>query len=82
MNINDDCIEEQYGRKIVCRHFFRPEEIHPGEQWQGSGGSIVTVEKIDGEWIEYSWTEKGEKKKHTKLIFAFQCRYCKIVGEE
>jgi len=74
-------IEEHHGRMIVCQHIYKPEEIVIGCRWQGSGGSVVTVESICNlGWVTYSWTDvNGVKKTHEKESFAFQCRYCLIV---
>ena len=76
-------IEEHHGRKIVCRHIFKADEIKIGSRWQGSGGSIVEVTSVDGlGWVEYKWNDSlGEVKVHEKESFAFQCRYCLIVDE-
>lgn len=75
-------IEEHYGNKIVCGHIFKSDEIKVGQRWQGSSGSVVTIESVEDDWVAYSWHVDGVKKVHDKLSFAFQCRYCLIVEDE
>ena len=52
-------------------------EFKEGQVWHSCDGSShkVTIVKASGGWVEYSWLEKGEVKKHKKRLFAFQVRY-------
>ena len=81
-------VERHYGRDIVVGHIFPAHEVEIGSVWQSSTGNTVTVTANDGEWITYQWAEAREVdgvmqtqiKSHEKLCFAFQCRYCLVVG--
>jgi hypothetical protein len=66
------------GKTIVRGHFISVREIVVGSEWMGSGGSIVTVDAVAGEWVTYSSTTQPS---HKKLAFAFQCRYNLIIKE-
>ncbi len=74
-------IETVNGRKLVCGHIFKTEEIKKGQRWAPADGSNreVKIVRVDGSWVKYEWEEKGQRKTHEKDSFAFQCRYCKIV---
>lgn len=79
--MSDKRIEQHHGRTIVCGYIFPLNEIKPGQEWQGSSGSVVTIESVDADgWVTYWWTERGERKSHTKEAFAFQCRYCLVLN--
>lgn len=52
-------------------------DIKEGQIWHSCDGSshkVTIVNAIDN-WVEYSWIEKGETRKHKKTVFAFQVRY-------
>lgn len=71
-------IEKHSGYSILCGAILPDNEIAVGQKWQSSSGTVVEVKEINGEWVTY----EGEKQpRHTKMIFAFQCRYCLIVGD-
>ena len=81
--------EESYGETIACGGIFPAKEIKVGQRWQGTGNHVVTVSRVrpiksgDGEIIDhevyYQWRDSSEEKSHSKLAFAFQCRYCLIL---
>jgi hypothetical protein len=71
-------IENHQGRNIVCGHIYPLSELVVGSEWQGSSGSVVTIDAIIGEWVTYS----GEhQQSHEKDSFSFQCRYCLIIKD-
>lgn len=74
-------IEVVNGRKLVCGHIYPTNEIKAGQVWAAADGAnrTVTVVKVDGDWVKYEWEEKCAIVDHTKLAFAFQCRYCLVV---
>jgi hypothetical protein len=89
MNYETDTIN---GHTAIVGHFFKPHEIQPRTRWIGSGGCIVTVEKVkcrhlqdnkNTPWYEvfYSWVENDVEKMHVKDQFSFQCRYFLIVED-
>ena len=72
-------VEVVNGRNLLCGYIVPRDKVQPGQTWAAASGSdhTVTVENVDREWVDYSWIEAdGAKKTHTKLIGAFQCRYC------
>lgn len=75
-------VETVNGRHLLCGHILPIDKIHRGQTWAPADGSnrTVTIES-GGEWVDYSWIENGEKKVHTKMSFAFQCRYCLVLPE-
>jgi len=78
-------IEKHHGHSIVCGHIYDVRELMIGSRWMSSSGSIVTITDIDTKgdgWITYEWQERGETRRHEKMSFAFQCRYCLIVDSE
>lgn len=77
-------VEVVHGRNLLCGYIVPHIKVQPGQTWAAASGSdhTVTVENVDREWVDYSWTEAdGSKKVHTKLIGAFQCRYCLVLDE-
>lgn len=74
-------IETVHGRKLVCGHIFKTDEIKKGQRWAPADGSNreVKIVRVDGSWVKYEWEEQGQRKTHEKEAFAFQCRYCKVV---
>ena len=81
--------EESYGETIACGGIFPAKEINVGQRWQSSGNHVVTVFRvspvksdagkvIDRE-VHYRWHDSSGEKSHSKLAFAFQCRYCLIL---
>lgn len=70
----------KHGSKIACGGIFPVSEIKEFQIWEGVGGHKVTIDKVSNQWIDYSWTENGEKKAHRKEPFAFQCRYCLVLS--
>jgi hypothetical protein len=74
-------IELVNGRKLVCGHFFKAEEIKEGQVWAPADGSNRTVEvlSVNNDLVKYTWEELGRTKIHEKEAFAFQCRYCKVI---
>lgn len=73
-------IEQVNGRYLLCGVILNSSDIRSGQVWAPADGSdrMVLVES-GGEWVDYSWEEKGEKKVHTKMSFSFQCRYCLVL---
>lgn len=72
-------IEKQGDYNIICGCILPIDCIKPNQQWIGTGNSPVTVSKVEGGDVYYTWYEKGELKIHHKESFSFQCRYCLIV---
>ncbi len=74
-------VETIHGRHLLCGHFIRPDQIEPGQVWASADGSdrTVQVDRVEGEWVYYSWHEHGRRMDHDKLSFAFQCRYCLVL---
>lgn len=72
-------VEEHHGKMIACGGIFPAEEIKAGQQWQGSSGHTVTVDRVNDHSVYYSWVERGTTMTHDKAHFAFQCRYCLIL---
>jgi hypothetical protein len=65
--------------------------FHAGEQWVGSGGTVVTIisvrkyagankdsTHVSDYGVTYQWVEKGEKRQHEKDAWNFQVRYTHI----
>lgn len=76
----DGRIEVQYGRAILCGVILCKDDIEPGQVWQGSSGTTVTVQAVDSDgWVTYGWAEGDAPRTHTKDSFAFQCRYCLVI---
>ena len=76
-------IKTAYGRNIVCEHIYPANQIVAGSVWQGSTGSLVTVDGVDANgWVHYHWKEVGSIRMHEKESFAFQCRYCLVVESQ
>ena len=73
-------IETLHGRHLVCGGTLPTSAVKAGQIWAAADGANRTV-KVEsaGEWVDYSWVEGGETKLHTKMNFAFQCRYCLVV---
>jgi hypothetical protein len=79
-------VETVHGRNLLCGCTLPDWMIQNGQTWASADGSnrTVTIESA-GSWVDYSWIENGQKKLHTKMSFAFQCRYCLVLpagGEE
>lgn len=76
-------VEEVLGRYLLCGGIVPRERVQPGQTWAAASGGnhTVTVDAVDDEWIDYSWIENGTRKTHTKLNFAFQCRYCLVLDK-
>jgi hypothetical protein len=74
-------IEIVHGRKLVCGHIFKTDEIKKGQRWAPADGSNREVKVIDVRFgmVKYQWEDQGRMKAHEKEAFAFQCRYCKVV---
>lgn len=73
-------VEEKHGRYLLCGYTLSNNQIKAGQVWAPADGSNRTVTvKSGGEWVDYEWEEDGEKKLHTKMNFAFQCRYCLVL---
>lgn len=74
-------IETVNGRDLVCEHFFKAHEIEAGQRWAPADGSNreVKIVSVDGDCVKYEWEEQGQRKTHEKTLFAFQCRYCKVL---
>ena len=70
-----------HGRHLLCGGVIPAELVKPGQRWASADGSNreVTVRSSDGDWVTYLWSEKNEERIHTKLNFAFQCRYCLVL---
>lgn len=74
-------IEQNNNRYILCGVIIPADRIKAGQVWMGSSGGIVTVESVDdNSWVTYSWDTPSGKQQHTKMQFAFQCRYCLVLG--
>ena len=80
-------IETQCGRNIVCGGLLPLSCLKVGQEWQGSGGGVVTIDRIEKRMtheenprpfyqIHYS---SAVQKSHDELDFDFQCRYCLVV---
>lgn len=71
-------VEEIRGRFLLCGGIIPSCMIKPGQVWAAADGSglTVTVVRSDSAWTTYQWFGGNEVKTHTKLTFAFQCRYC------
>ena len=74
-------IETVHGRKLVCGHIYKQNELAVGQRWAQADGAdrVVEIRSIDGEWIQYG--EYGNDRTFEKDWFSFQCRYCKVVEE-
>lgn len=77
-------IELQNGFKILCGTILPASKLGVGQRWLGGGSktpvTIVEVTVNSGDvWITY---ESPLQKRHSKLAFAFQCRYCLVVEDE
>lgn len=75
-------VEFVNGRYLLCGGLIPVDCIKAGQQWASADGSdrFVKIENVrESEWVDYSWLDNGEKKTHTKLAFAFQCRYCLVL---
>jgi hypothetical protein len=57
--------------------WLKEHQIQEGQVWHSCDGSNhkVTIVKASDNWVEYSWQEKGQLRKHKKTVFAFQVRY-------
>ena len=73
-------IEMAHGRPLLCGGIIPPEMVKPGQVWASADGSNRTVEVMEtpGDWVKYGWHEEDKFFTHTKLNFAFQCRYCLV----
>lgn len=74
-------VETVNGRKLVCGHIFKVNEIKAGQRWAPADGSDheVKIVSVDRDRVKYEWDEQGQRKTHEKSSFAFQCRYCKVL---
>ena len=73
-------IETLHGRHLICGGTLPSSAVKNGQTWAAADGSNRTVRvESAGEWVDYSWEENGTRKLHTKMNFAFQCRYCLVV---
>lgn len=73
-------VETVHGRHLLCGGVIPTEMVKAGQIWAAADGSNRTVYiESAGEWVDYSWYENGVKKIHTKMNFAFQCRYCLVL---
>lgn len=73
-------VETIHGRHLLCGGFVPTAFVKTGQRWaSASGGDREVFVESAGEWVDYSWLEGGDKKLHTKLNFAFQCRYCLVL---
>jgi hypothetical protein len=79
------------GKVEIVHGILSVSDIHPGQKWIGSGGSIVSVCKVEeclmgtnkyertDYMVTYTWMKGETQVYHEKLAFAFQCRYCLVV---
>ena len=76
-------VEKVNGRYLLCGVILKPDQVKAGQTWAAADGSnhTVTIES-GGAWVDYSWYENGKKRLHTKMSFAFQCRYCLVLDSE
>lgn len=73
-------VEKHGNYSFVCGHIFPVNELESGQKWcDASGRFHVTIDKIEDNWVQYSWDENREKKTHQKDSFSFQCRYFLVV---
>lgn len=75
-------VETIHSRHLLCGGIVPTYFVKAGQRWAAASGSDreVFVESA-GEWVDYSWTENGRKMLHTKMNFAFQCRYCLVLDK-
>jgi hypothetical protein len=59
------------------RTWYTEDQIKEGQIWSSCDGSShkVTIVSCKDNFVEYSWMEKGQLRKHKKTVFAFQVRY-------
>lgn len=72
-------VENHHSRNIVCGHIFDRKHIKVGQVWQGVSGATVTVTQRNADWVTYL---QSNGVAHTKEAFAFQCRYCLVIGDD
>jgi len=83
MGITDMRVEHVHGRHLLCGVILEESQVEAGQTWAAADGSDRTVlVESAGRWVEYSWVENGEKLLHTKMNFAFQCRYCLVLPDD
>lgn len=71
-------VERVNNKYLLCGVILPLSKIQEGQEWAPASGAKGTVKIIlkDGEWITYS----GElQPAHSKLHYAFQCRYCLVL---
>lgn len=77
-------IETQNGYRILCGTILPAHKLGVGQKWLSTGAKVpveiveVTVHNGDV-WVTY---ESPLQKRHSKMAFAFQCRYCLVVDDE
>lgn len=75
-------IETINGRKLVCGHIYKKDELAVGQRWAQADGAnrVVEIRSIDGDWIQYG--EYGNDRTYEKDWFNFQSRYCLVVEDQ
>lgn len=74
-------VETIHGRYLLCGGVIPAEDVEVGQIWSPADGSnrSVRVEAVTRDFVTYSWKEGDSFKEHSKLNFAFQCRYCLVL---
>lgn len=73
-------VEQRNGRYILCGAILPTKFIEPGQLWVSSGNNLALVSGVRDDWVGYTWKENGRTVYHEKTAFAFQCRYCLVLG--
>ena len=74
-------IETVRGRKIVCGHIYKRDELKVGQRWAQADGAdrVVVIRVIEDDDILYG--DHGNDTTYSKDWFNFQCRFCLIVED-
>lgn len=77
-------IEVVNGRKLVCGHIYKKNELQVGQMWAQADGAnrVVYIRAIktytDGD-VTVEYGEHASDRTYEKDSFSFQCRYCLVV---
>lgn len=74
-------IERVHNRWLLCGVMLPYTMLQPGQTWAAADGSnhTVQIDRMEHDWVHYSWTADGQTQHHEKMSFAFQCRYCLVI---